>query len=378
MSGIYIHIPFCKQRCVYCDFYKEIADDEARIDRYIQALIREIQQRKDYLPDKKIATIYFGGGTPSVLSYRHFKAIFDVLHEYYNIDAEAEITLEANPDDLNEEYLRLLATLPFNRLSVGIQTFNDKLLKLLNRRHDAKEAISALEMVRKYDFNNISIDLIYALPNQNLEDWKSDLSQAFALNPEHISAYGLSYEKGTELWKMRKEGFVHETEDELSLAMFDYMRLIMREKGYETYEISNYAKPHYRSKHNSAYWKFISYLGLGPSAHSFDGKARQWNVSSEKIYIEKIENEAIAYHKEILSQQDLYNDYIMVALRTSEGIDLQYLQSTFDDEYHQYCMQQVDNQIKNNNIILENDRLFLSEKGIHIANPITVELMKTD
>lgn len=378
MSGIYIHIPYCKQKCVYCDFYKEIAADEARIDRYIQALIREIQQRKDYLPDKKIATIYFGGGTPSVLIYRHFEAIFDALYEHYIIDAEAEITLEANPDDLNEEYLRLLTTLPFNRLSIGIQTFNDKLLKLLNRRHNAKEAILALEMARKYGFNNISIDLIYALPNQSLEDWKSDLYQAFALNPEHISAYGLSYEKGTELWKMRKDGRVHETEDELTLAMLDYMRLIMTEKGYETYEISNYAKPGFRSRHNSAYWKFIPYLGLGPSAHSFDGKSRQWNVASEKIYIEKIENEAVVYQKEILSQQDLYNDYILVALRTSEGIDLQYLQSIYGDEYHQYCMQQADNQIKNNNLILEDHRLFLSEKGIHIANPITVELMKTD
>ncbi len=301
MSGIYIHIPYCKQKCAYCDFYKEISEEKSQFDAFVQALIREIYQRKTYLREKEIATIYFGGGTPSVLDYKQFNSIFQALKSSFNIQANAEITLEANPDDLTDEYLESLTLLPFNRLSIGIQSFNNDYLKLLNRRHTSEEAKTSLYNARKLGFNNISIDLIYALPGQTMNEWQSDLIQAFELNPEHISTYELSYEKGTEFWKRYQKGEIKATGTELTLEMYRYMRLKMREETYETYEISNYAKPGFRSQHNSAYWKFIPYLGLGPSAHSFDGKSRQWNIPSEKIYIEKIKNNQPTYQKEVLS-----------------------------------------------------------------------------
>ncbi len=378
MAGIYIHIPFCKQRCTYCDFYKETGSNNNQIDAFVDALIQEIQLRKSYLNGDDISTVYFGGGTPSVLNFNQFKKIFNVIYNCFNVEDDAEITMEANPDDLTEVYLKTLSPLPFNRLSIGIQSFNDANLKKINRRHDAQQAKDAVINARKHGFKNISIDLIYALPGQTIDDWKYQLEEAFKLNVEHISAYGLTYEEGTALWKQRNKGLVKVTEDEVTLQMFDYMRLQMSEKGFESYEISNYAKPGFRSRHNSAYWQFIPYLGLGPSAHSFDGKSRQWNIASVQKYLQDITVLKPSFEKEILSEQDFYNDFIMVSLRTSEGIDLIRLKNRFGDVLFDYCLQNADNQIKYGNLILNNNRLFLSDAGVHITNQVIVELMKTD
>lgn len=378
MAGIYIHIPFCKQRCTYCDFYKETGSNNNQIDAFVDALIQEIQLRKSYLNGDDISTVYFGGGTPSVLNFNQFKKIFNVIYNCFNVEDDAEITMEANPDDLTEVYLKTLSPLPFNRLSIGIQSFNDANLKKINRRHDAQQAKDAVINARKHGFKNISIDLIYALPGQTIDDWKYQLEEAFKLNVEHISAYGLTYEEGTALWKQRNKGLVKVTEDEVTLQMFDYMRLQMSEKGFESYEISNYAKPGFRSRHNSAYWQFIPYLGLGPSAHSFDGKSRQWNIASVQKYLQGITVLKPSFEKEILSEQDFYNDFIMVSLRTSEGIDLIRLKNRFGDVLFDYCLQNADNQIKYGNLILNNNRLFLSDAGVHITNQVIVELMKTD
>lgn len=378
MAGIYIHIPFCKQRCTYCDFYKETGSNNNQIDAFVDALIQEIQLRKSYLNGDDISTVYFGGGTPSVLNFNQFKKIFNVIYNCFNVEDDAEITMEANPDDLTEVYLKTLSPLPFNRLSIGIQSFNDAHLKKINRRHDAQQAKDAVINARKHGFKNISIDLIYALPGQTIDDWKYQLEEAFKLNVEHISAYGLTYEEGTALWKQRNKGLVKVTEDEVTLQMFDYMRLQMSEKGFESYEISNYAKPGFRSRHNSAYWQFIPYLGLGPSAHSFDGKSRQWNIASVQKYLQGITVLKPSFEKEILSEQDFYNDFIMVSLRTSEGIDLIRLKNRFGDVLFDYCLQNADNQIKYGNLILNNNRLFLSDAGVHITNQVIVELMKTD
>lgn len=378
MAGIYIHIPFCKQRCTYCDFYKETGSNNNQIDAFVDALIQEIQLRKSYLNGDDISTVYFGGGTPSVLNFNQFKKIFNVIYNCFNVEDDAEITMEANPDDLTEVYLKTLSPLPFNRLSIGIQSFNDAHLKKINRRHDAQQAKDAVINARKHGFKNISIDLIYALPGQTIDDWKYQLEEAFKLNVEHISAYGLTYEEGTALWKQRNKGLVKVTEDEVTLQMFDYMRLQMSEKGFESYEISNYAKPGFRSRHNSAYWQFIPYLGLGPSAHSFDGKSRQWNIASVQKYLQGITVLKPSFEKEILSEQDFYNDFIMVSLRTSEGIDLIRLKNRFGDVLFDYCLQNADNQIKYGNLILNNNKLFLSDAGVHITNQVIVELMKTD
>ena len=378
MAGIYIHIPFCKQRCTYCDFYKETGSNNNQIDAFVDALIQEIQLRKSYLNGDDISTVYFGGGTPSVLNFNQFKKIFNVIYNCFNVEDDAEITMEANPDDLTEVYLKTLSPLPFNRLSIGIQSFNDAHLKKINRRHDAQQAKDAVINARKHGFKNISIDLIYALPGQTIDDWKYQLEEAFKLNVEHISAYGLTYEEGTALWKQRNKGLVKVTEDEVTLQMFDYMRLQMSEKGFESYEISNYAKPGFRSRHNSAYWQFVPYLGLGPSAHSFDGKSRQWNISSQQKYTEGISIFKPLFEKEILSEQDFYNDFIMVSLRTKEGIDLIRLKNRFGDVLFDYCLQNAENQIKYGNLILNNNRLFLSDAGVHITNQVIVELMKTD
>jgi oxygen-independent coproporphyrinogen III oxidase len=376
LAGIYIHIPFCIQRCTYCDFYKEIAPEY--IDNFVYSLITELHLRKDYLRKEIISTVYFGGGTPSVLNFSQFKEIFDTLFLLFKINKDAEITMEANPDDLSIDYLQTLYPLPFNRLSIGIQSFDDAELKAINRRHSAKQAKDAVKNARNHGFNNISIDLIYALPGQTLNAWEHQLDEAFALDVEHISAYGLTYEKGTALWRQRNKGLVAVVEDEVTLQMYNLMRLKMREKNYDAYEISNFSKPGFRSQHNSAYWKFIPYLGVGPSAHSFDGASRQWNIASVKKYIEKIASNDIFYEKEILSLQDRYNDYVMVALRTSEGIDLSILKNKFGEEVLETCMNIAKRFIETDDVVIEANRLFLTQKGIHISNFIIMELMKTD
>lgn len=376
MAGIYIHIPFCKQRCTYCDFYKEIAPEY--IDSFVNSLINELQLRKDYLKKEAISTIYFGGGTPSILNFSQLKEIFDILFSLFIIHKDAEITMEANPDDLSVEYLQTLTSLPFNRLSIGIQSFDNADLKAINRRHNGKQAKGAVINARNQGFNNISIDLIYALPGQTLNAWENQLNEAFALDVEHISAYGLTYEKGTALWRQRNKGLVAVVEDEVTLQMYNLMRLKMNEKNYDAYEISNFSKPGFRSQHNSAYWKFIPYLGVGPSAHSFDRDSRQWNIASVKKYIEKISSNEIFFEKEILSLQDRYNDYVMVALRTSEGIDLSFLKKEYGDEMFDTCMNSARKYIITDHVLIEENQLILTQKGIHISNLIIMELMKTD
>lgn len=377
MAGIYLHIPFCKQRCTYCDFYKEIAPEN--IDIFVSSLIDELCLRKDYLKGEQISTIYFGGGTPSILNYSHFNNIFRTIYSHFDVHEKAEITMEANPDDLTETYFRTLSPLPFNRLSIGIQSFNDADLKKINRRHNAQQAKDAVKNARYAGFNNISIDLIYALPGQNYDDWKKQLEEALMLEVEHISAYGLTYEKGTELWRQRNKGMLAVVDDEVTLQMYDYMLLKMKENNYDAYEISNFSKPGFRSQHNSSYWKFIPYLGVGPSAHSFDGDSRQWNIASVKKYIERIDSEDLFFEKEILSSQDLYNDYVMVALRTSEGIHLPYVEDKFGRKTLEECLKSAKVYLQSQDLLLlDGERLSLSQKGIHISNLIIVELMKTD
>ena len=296
MAGIYIHIPFCKTRCIYCDFYSTTRSDLK--ERYIRALCRELRIRKDYLEGATIETIYFGGGTPSQLDEEDFRQVFATIEEVYGMEHCKEITLEANPDDLTEEYVTRLHRLPFNRISMGIQTFDDVTLKLLNRRHNAMQAIEAVDRCRRAGFENISIDLIYGLPGETDERWERDLKQAVSLNVEHISAYHLTYEEGTRIYELLQAHRIREVDEESSVRFFSVLIDTLDAAGYEHYEISNFCRPGKYSRHNTSYWKGIPYLGCGPAAHSFNTHTREWNVASLEEYMQGIETDRRKFETE--------------------------------------------------------------------------------
>ena len=326
MAGLYIHIPFCKSKCSYCDFYSGVQG--SLTDKLVDTLQHEIRLRVDYLKGEELQTIYFGGGTPSILTHKQLSDIFATIAEKWNIEKCTEITLEANPDDLSPEKLKELSELPVNRLSIGIQSFHDDELSMLRRRHSAQQAIEAVREAQRY-FQNISIDLMYGLPGQTISGWKETISQALALNIQHISAYHLTYEEGTLLERKRKEGHVIPVTEETSVAMYHLLRSMLHEGGIRQYEISNFAIPGFYSRHNSSYWDGTPYLGIGPSAHSFDGVSRQWNVANTAKYISGIEQEKPCFEKEILSVTDKYNEMILISLRTTKGISLEAMEKQF-------------------------------------------------
>ena len=336
MAGIYIHIPFCKRRCIYCDFFSTTASEKK--DDYIKALCKEIKSRVNYIGDETIDTIYLGGGTPSQLEKQDFVNIFNAIYENYKVNPEAEITIEANPDDLTEGYVEMLSTLPFNRLSMGIQTFNDGILALLKRRHNAQQAIDAFRRCRNAGFRNISIDLMYGLPGESLETWKKDLDTAVSLMPEHISAYHLIYEEGTQLYRLKEENKVSEADEDLSNTLFETLISRLKENEYVHYEISNFCRPGMHSRHNSSYWTGIKYIGCGPSAHSYDGHSRQWNISSLEKYIDGINNGLNISEMEELDLYTRYNDFVITTIRTAWGMPLERLKTEFGDELYDYCL----------------------------------------
>ena len=374
MAGIYIHIPFCKQRCTYCDFYTEVAPQF--IPTFINSVVKELHIRKEYLSDAPIDTIYFGGGTPSILNYEQFKIIFDAIYELFTISEQPEITFEANPDDLTLDFLRSMQALPFNRISLGIQSFDDGDLKRINRRHTSLQAVNAVKDAQAAGFDNISIDLIYGLPFQTTTSWERQLDMALKLNIQHLSAYGLTYEEGTVLWKQREKGEI-ESVDEVEMNRM-YLQLLdkVKEKGFEAYEISNFALPGFRSRHNSSYWKQEPYLGVGPSAHSYDLISRQWNVSSIKEYIKAIDTNSGLFEREILSLYDRYNDFVMVSLRTSDGLDFEYMRKEFGSELAEYCLINIKSFMDSEKVYNSDGKLRLSTKGIQISNLILIQLMK--
>lgn len=376
MAGLYIHIPFCKQRCTYCDFYTQVAPK--LIPDLVISLAEELKMRRNYLRNDVIETIYFGGGTPSLLTAKQFRSVFDSLYLNYTVSENAEITFEANPDDINEDFLNEISDLPFNRISMGIQSFNDVDLKRVNRRHSAQQAVNAVKVAQLAGFKNISIDLIYGLPGQSIEGWEEQIDKAFGLDVQHISVYGLTYEEGTKLWKQKEAGELSVTEDEIMLEMYHSLLKKMDKNGFEAYEISNFAKPGFRSKHNSAYWKLTPYSGIGPSAHSFDGDSRQWNVASTTKYINAIQQNTNFFEKENLTIEEKYNDYVMISLRTRQGIDLEFLDLNFGTYFLNHCLKNADNHIKMQNLVRENKKLFLSLKGIDISNLIIRDLIYVD
>lgn len=374
MAGIYIHIPFCKKRCTYCDFYTEVTPNLT--PELVHSLIKELQIRKNYLQNRPIGSIYFGGGTPSILNHHYFSIIFEEIFKSFSVEEDAEITFEANPDDLTPEFFESISSLAFNRISIGIQSFDDNDLKRLNRRHSGQEAINAVKNAQNAGFNNISIDLIYGLPFQTIESWKHQLHMAFSLNVQHISAYGLSYEEGTVLWTQRENGELMVVDEDTMNEMYLILLNTMKENEFEAYEISNFSKPGYRSKHNTSYWKREPYLGIGPSAHSYILNSRQWNIASTQKYIDAINHNLPFSEKEELSLFDRYNDYVMISLRTNEGIDLEILNNEFGSELATYCIENIKTFIDSEKVIIDNNRLRLTTSGIQISNLILTELMR--
>ncbi len=373
MAGIYLHIPFCKRRCIYCDFFSTTRGEMR--EAYIQALCRELELRRDYIGGEEVETIYLGGGTPSQLTKEDFEQLFSYIYKVYRIKPDAEITLEANPDDLTPTYIANLRTLPFNRLSMGIQTFHEETLQLLHRRHTAEQAIRAFRDCREAGFSNISIDLMYGLPGETLSIWEKDLEQAITLHPEHISAYHLIYEEGTTLWNLRGQHLVEEANEDLSLSLFSTLIDRLTKAGYTHYEISNFCLPDHHSRHNSSYWTGKKYLGAGPSAHSYNGVSRQWNIASLDKYIEGINSGNPAIEIEELNLHTRYNDFIITGIRTVWGISLTHLRQTFGKELHDYCLRMAHPHLQQGTLTQEEDTLRLTRKGIFISDSIMSDML---
>lgn len=373
MSGIYIHIPFCKQACHYCDFHfsTSLKNKEALVN----SILTEIDLRYNYLTDKSIETIYFGGGTPSLLSEKETFLILEKIYRLYNVSQDVEITFECNPDDLSNEKLKELKRLEINRLSIGLQSFNEDELVWMNRAHTAIESESSVKRAQDRGFENITIDLIYGSKFSNLTNWKKTLDKAIALNVPHISSYNLTIEEKTKLghdFKVKKETAI---DDEKSSELFLEMIDRLGKHHFVHYEISNFAKEGIFSKHNSNYWKGAHYIGLGPSAHSFDGTSRQWNISNNNIYIKYLEEKTQSYfEKEVLTETERFNEYILTSLRTIWGVDLNYLKANFNNEFVKTFLNQIPKYIKQETVVVKDDTYTLTENGKLFADKIASEL----
>jgi oxygen-independent coproporphyrinogen III oxidase len=376
MAGIYIHIPFCKKLCYYCDFYKVICPENRK--EFIKAILKEIDFRSDYLPGENISTIYFGGGTPSVLTIQELQTIQDKLHEKFFVDDNCEVTIELNPDDVDMAYLKELKKNRFNRVSLGIQSWRDEDLKMLNRRHNSAQAEKALVNTFKAGFENVTVDLIYGLPGLSSAGWAGNLDKTLKFDVKHISAYHLTIEEGTVFGKMKKEGLLTEIDEEESASQFNILIEKAESAGFIHYEISNFGKEGYFSKHNTNYWKQINYLGLGPGAHSFNNWSRQWNIKDVKKYIDAQHTGEKYFEKEELGVKTRFNEYIMTSLRTMWGIDLDYVEKSFDKEGYDYIMN-LAGKLKDYGLMKQNNKnLILTNQGKMISDNIISEFMMVD
>jgi len=338
----------------------------------------EIKQKNNYLvSDKNIETIYFGGGTPSLLNSNQIKKILSKIYSTYNVSSETEITIELNPDDITKEYLEQIYAIGINRLSIGLQSFNNGMLKLMNRRHNVEQAINSVKIAKNIGFNNISVDLIYGLPDTNVEFLKKELQSIIKLNIQHISAYHLTYEDKTVFKNYLKKGTLRELPDTISQKQFVYLTKFLENNGFEQYEISNFAKNNLYSNHNSNYWFGVEYIGLGPSAHSYNKNTRQWNVANVKKYITEIENNNIFFEKEILTINDKYNEYLLTSLRTIWGVDLDLIKAQFGNTYLTYFINSVDKYMRLKYVYKQKNIIYLHKYYWFLSDKIISELMKT-
>lgn len=374
MAGIYIHIPFCRQACHYCDFH--FSTSLKLKDAFLDALKKEAALRKNYLSaaDLPVKTVYFGGGTPSLLTGDELSSIIDAVSDHFPIAADAEITLEANPDDLTEEKVRDLKRTPVNRFSIGIQSFFDEDLRFMNRAHNSEDALQSIKRVQDAGFENVTIDLIYGVPGASHERWRENLDRAFSLSTPHVSAYCLTVEDKTALAQMVRTHKAPNVDDRHSSEQFIILIEEMKKHGYIHYEISNFCKEGFYSRHNSSYWKGEKYLGLGPSAHSYNGLSRQWNVSNNTIYINSVNAGKPQWETETLSTDQRYNEYILTTLRTIWGTSLDHIEHEFGKEYLRYCLAEADEHFSEGTLVRRENNLFLSEQGKLVADRIASNL----
>jgi oxygen-independent coproporphyrinogen-3 oxidase len=379
IAGIYIHIPFCKQACYYCDFH--FSTTLKKKDELIKTLVKELELRKNEISES-IETIYFGGGTPSLLTNDELRLLIDTIYKNYNVIDKPEITLEANPDDLSRQTLNDLTTSRINRLSIGIQSFFEDDLQSMNRAHSSQEAKNCLDEATKY-FENITIDLIYGIPTMNIDRWNENLQIAFNFGVNHISSYALTIEPRTALASFIKRGTYPPINEELSLKHFNHLVAETEKQGFVHYEISNFGKPDYFSKHNTSYWKGKSYLGIGPSAHSFNGKERSWNVSNNTKYLKSLQKNELPNTVETLSKQDQYNEYIMTGLRTIWGISLNKIETEFGFKYKSYLLASAEKYINQELLMIEDCHaersrsiLKTTQKGKFLIDGIASNLFK--
>lgn len=374
MAGIYIHIPFCKQRCRYCAFYSTTL--HSMHSSYTAALCRELQLRKEYAGGEAIETIYFGGGTPSLLTEEHLASILKSIHHNYRIAPEPEITIECNPDDLTPAYTAMLARQGFNRISMGVQSFSDEQLQKLGRRHTAEGARQAVSNARAAGFRNISIDLMFALPGSTPEQWAADLQSAIALHPEHLSAYNLTYEEGTPLYHALQRGDITELSEEENITQFNMLIEAMNGAGYRHYEISNFALPDHESRHNSSYWHDVPYIGCGAGAHSYDGTSRGWNIADVAQYIKGVNNNTPVFEVEQLTTEERYNDAMLTRLRTADGVPTLWVKEKFGNTLYNYMMRAARKEIACGNLQERpNGNLALTPKGIFVSDAVIREFI---
>ena len=370
MAGIYIHVPFCKSRCTYCAFYSTTGLEQRQ--RYVDAVCREMMMRSQEA-EQRVDTVYVGGGTPSQLTAEQLRQLFSQINKVWGkvLSSSPEITIEANPDDVTQEFVRSLRALPVNRVSMGVQSFSDERLRFVNRRHTSAQAVAAVEQLREAGFDNISIDLMYGFPDESFADWLADIDRALSLEPQHISAYCLSYEEGTALQRWMTDNGKQPMDEEQERQMYYTLIDRLDAAGYEHYEISNFAKPGLRSRHNSSYWTGVPYVGLGAAAHSFDGRSRRWNVSDISQYMEGIEQGRRVCEEELMDEETRYNDLITVALRTREGLCLDQL----SESQREYCLSQASRFVEGVLLCVDGDRLRLTRNGLFVSNMVMSELM---
>ncbi|WP_084403464.1 radical SAM family heme chaperone HemW [Epilithonimonas caeni] len=370
---IYLHIPFCKQKCSYCNFH--FSTSFSLKDEMLLAIKKEIRLRHDELENRSLRSLYFGGGTPSVLSVDEIRSLIDEIQKYFSFEEKIEITLESNPDDLNKNFLKELSNTEINRLSIGTQSFFDEDLKLMNRAHNASEAESSIKRAQDLGLENISIDLIYGSPTSNFGIWKENLNKTIELQVPHVSSYALTVEPKTALEKWIENGKVSSPEEVEQNQEFYYMKDFLKVNGFDHYEISNFGKPGFHSKHNSAYWKSEPYLGIGPSAHSYNGSLeRSWNIANNPIYIKNLKQNILPKETEILSEKDRFNEMMMIGLRTIWGVDLGKINQNFSSEIINYLKQEIKPKLESGILEIENNYLKIAEKHWFLADGIASDL----
>lgn len=371
MAGIYIHIPFCYSRCSYCDFYK--TTNQQYKGEFINALCKEIASTASSLVDEDIKTIYFGGGTPSTLLPAELEEILNTIFKIVSKDTVEELTVEVNPDDITEDYIRSLVKLGVNRLSMGVQSFNESHLRKMNRRHNANQAQNAINIAQKNGIENMSIDLIYGLPYMSFSEWKLNVEAAIDSRVQHISAYHLTFEKGTLYYDYLKKGKFSEVPEEASVEQFEYLVESLKKAGFENYEISNFALPGLQSKHNSNYWTGEKYFGFGPSAHSFDGENRQWNIRDLNKYCQAIFNNEVYFETEKLNVYDRYNETIMLGLRTQKGFLLETINAFNNTTINRFFKEELDKQLLQENIEIVDNYCRVKENKRFITDRLISE-----